>query len=80
MTSDQNAISYFKQDWRSRAKAEILQYVILKWTSALLIGLGTSLVAFFNNIELKLLLVMEVKKNPLKKNRVILPHMVTGGR
>ncbi|WJX17341.1 hypothetical protein P8452_70901 [Trifolium repens] len=31
-------------DWRSRAKAEIVQYVILKWTS---------LVAFFNNIELK---------------------------
>ena len=44
---------YFKQDWRSRAKAEMVQYVILKWTNALLIGLGTSLVAFFNNIELK---------------------------
>ena len=44
---------YFKQDWRSRAKAEIVQYVILKCTSTLLIGLGTSLVAFFNNIELK---------------------------
>jgi hypothetical protein len=27
-----------------------VQYAILKWTFALLIGLGTGLVAFFNNI------------------------------
>ena len=40
----------FKQDWRSRTRAEIVQYVVLKWTLALLIGLGTGLVAFFNNI------------------------------
>ncbi|XP_039685708.1 chloride channel protein CLC-c-like, partial [Medicago truncatula] len=40
----------FKQDRRLGAKAEIVQYAILKWTFALLIGLGTGLVAFFNNI------------------------------
>ncbi|KAJ1400414.1 Chloride channel, voltage gated [Sesbania bispinosa] len=40
----------FKQDWRSKAKAEIGQYVVLKWALALLIGLSTGLVAFFNNI------------------------------
>lgn len=40
----------FKQDWRSRAKAEIIQYVCLKWTFALLIGLGTGLAAFFSTI------------------------------
>ncbi|CAI8611538.1 unnamed protein product [Vicia faba] len=40
----------FKQDWRSRAKSEIVQYVYLKWTFALLIGLGTGLTAFFSNI------------------------------
>jgi chloride channel 7 len=40
----------FKQDWRSRGKTENAQYMILKWTIALLIGLGTGLVAFFNNI------------------------------
>lgn len=40
----------FKQDWRSRARGEIRQYLLLKWMLALLIGLGTGLVAFFNNI------------------------------
>uniref|UniRef100_A0A2P2JYU8 Chloride channel protein n=2 Tax=Rhizophora mucronata TaxID=61149 RepID=A0A2P2JYU8_RHIMU len=40
----------FKQDWRSRKKVEIFQYVFLKWTLALLIGLSTGLVAFLNNL------------------------------
>ncbi|KAL5096245.1 hypothetical protein RYX36_000572 [Vicia faba] len=39
-----------KQDWRSRTKVEIYQYVALKWTLALLIGLITGLVGFFNNL------------------------------
>lgn len=43
----------FKQDWRSRTKSEIFQYVVLKWTLALLIGLGTGLVGFFNNIAVE---------------------------
>jgi len=38
----------FKQDWRSRKKVQIFQYVLLKWAFALLIGLGTGLVGFFN--------------------------------
>lgn len=42
-----------KQDWRSRKKAEIFQYVVLKWTLALLIGLGTGLVGFFNNLAIE---------------------------
>lgn len=40
----------FKQDWRSRKKVEIFQYIFLKWTLVLLIGLSTGLVGFFNNI------------------------------
>lgn len=40
----------FKQDWRSRKKVEIFQYVFLKWTLALLIGLSTGVVGFFNNL------------------------------
>ncbi|KAK7284052.1 hypothetical protein RIF29_13803 [Crotalaria pallida] len=40
----------FKQDWRSRTRVEIYQYVVLKWTLALLIGLFTAFVAFFNNL------------------------------
>ncbi|GAB4855758.1 hypothetical protein Ancab_024403 [Ancistrocladus abbreviatus] len=40
----------FKQDWRSRKKVQIFQYIFLKWALVLLIGLGTGLVGFFNNI------------------------------
>ncbi|KAL3515761.1 hypothetical protein ACH5RR_022663 [Cinchona calisaya] len=43
----------FKQDWRSRTKVEIFQYVFLKWTLALLIGLCTGLVGFFNNLAVE---------------------------
>ena len=43
----------FKQDWRSRKKVQIYQYIVLKWTLALLIGLGTGLVGFFNNLAVE---------------------------
>ncbi|KAI3707806.1 hypothetical protein L2E82_36650 [Cichorium intybus] len=43
----------FKQDWRSRKKVQIFQYVVLKWTLVLLIGIATGLVAFFNNIAVE---------------------------
>ncbi|GJW13594.1 retrovirus-related pol polyprotein from transposon TNT 1-94 [Tanacetum coccineum] len=43
----------FKQDWRSRKKVQIFQYVVMKWTLVLLIGLATGLVAFFNNIAVE---------------------------
>lgn len=43
----------FKQDWRSRKKVQIFQYVVLKWTLALLIGFGTGLVGFFNNLAVE---------------------------
>ncbi|KAJ0081154.1 hypothetical protein Patl1_12422 [Pistacia atlantica] len=43
----------FKQDWRSRKKVQIFQYVILKWAFALCIGLFTGLVGIFNNIAVE---------------------------
>ncbi|CAK9167223.1 unnamed protein product [Ilex paraguariensis] len=43
----------FKQDWRSRSKVQIFQYVVLKWTLSLLIGLSTGVVAFFNNLAVE---------------------------
>ncbi|KAH7681413.1 chloride channel 7 protein [Dioscorea alata] len=43
----------FKQDWRSRKKTQIFQYIALKWTLALLIGLATGLVGFFNNLAVE---------------------------
>ncbi|KAL3843636.1 hypothetical protein ACJIZ3_001039 [Penstemon smallii] len=42
-----------KQDWRSRKRVEIYQYIVLKWTLALLIGLLTGFVGFFNNIAVE---------------------------
>jgi chloride channel 7 len=43
----------FKKDWRSRTKTEIFQYIFLKWTLALLIGLSTGLVGLFNNLAVE---------------------------
>ncbi|KAJ6816447.1 chloride channel protein CLC-c-like isoform X1 [Iris pallida] len=43
----------YKQDWRARKKVQIFQYIVLKWTLALLIGLGTGLVGFFNNLAVE---------------------------
>lgn len=43
----------FKQDWRSRNKVQIFQYVVLKWTLALLIGFSTGVVGFFNNLAVE---------------------------
>ncbi|URE12263.1 Chloride channel protein [Musa troglodytarum] len=43
----------FKQDWRSRKKIQIFQYVLLKWALALLIGLATGVVGFFNNLAVE---------------------------
>uniref|UniRef100_A0A453EAE9 Uncharacterized protein n=1 Tax=Aegilops tauschii subsp. strangulata TaxID=200361 RepID=A0A453EAE9_AEGTS len=43
----------FKQDWRSRKKKHIFQYIIMKWTLVLLIGLLTGLVGFFNNLAVE---------------------------
>ncbi|XWS18027.1 hypothetical protein CRYUN_Cryun32bG0007000 [Craigia yunnanensis] len=43
----------FKQDWRSKEKVEIFQYLVLKWKLAFLIGLGTGLVGFFNNLAVE---------------------------
>ncbi|XP_078173012.1 chloride channel protein CLC-c-like isoform X1 [Carex rostrata] len=43
----------FKQDWRSRQKIQIVEYIVLKWTLAMLIGLLTGLVGFFNNLAVE---------------------------
>ena len=43
----------FKQDWRSAKKSQIFPYVVLKWAFALVIGLVTGLVGFFNNIAVE---------------------------
>lgn len=43
----------FKQDWRTRGKAQILQYICMKWLLCFLVGLIVSLVGFFNNLAVE---------------------------
>lgn len=43
----------FKEDWRARNKVQVFQYIALKWILALLIGLATGLVGFFNNLAVE---------------------------
>ncbi|KAL3532287.1 hypothetical protein ACH5RR_005808 [Cinchona calisaya] len=43
----------FKQDWRSREKIQIVQYIFMKWTLCFLIGFFVSLVGFFNNLAVE---------------------------
>ncbi|KAL8208753.1 hypothetical protein R6Q57_008165 [Mikania cordata] len=43
----------FNQDWRSRSKFQIFQYLSLKWILCLVIGIAVSLVGFFNNLAIE---------------------------
>ncbi|KAH9621951.1 hypothetical protein KSS87_015590 [Heliosperma pusillum] len=44
---------FFKQDWRSREKPQIYQYIFMKWAFVFLIGLIVSLIGFFNNLAVE---------------------------
>ncbi|KAK1434674.1 hypothetical protein QVD17_00423 [Tagetes erecta] len=43
----------FKQDWRSRSKFQIFQYLSLKWILCFVIGIVVSLIGFFNNLAIE---------------------------
>ncbi|CAD6260797.1 unnamed protein product [Miscanthus lutarioriparius] len=72
---------FFKQDWRSRKKKQIFQYIVLKWSLVLLIGLCTGLVGFFNNLAVeniagfKLLLTSDL----MLKHRYFTAFLAYGG-
>ncbi|PSS08425.1 Chloride channel-like protein CLC-g [Actinidia chinensis var. chinensis] len=44
---------FFKQDWRTRSKIQICQYIFMKWTLCFLIGIVVSLVGFANNLAVE---------------------------
>lgn len=44
---------FFKQDWRSRGKIQIFQYIFVKWSLCFLIGFVVSLIGFFNNLAVE---------------------------
>lgn len=48
-----NENDLFKHDWRSRSKVQVLQYILLKWTLALLVGLLTGLIATLINLAVE---------------------------
>ncbi|OWM71440.1 chloride channel protein CLC-b [Punica granatum] len=43
----------FKHDWRSRSKAQVLQYIFLKWSLACLVGLLTGIIATTINLAIE---------------------------
>lgn len=44
---------FFKQDWRSRQKIRIFQYIFMKWLLCFLVGLIVSLIGFCNNLAVE---------------------------
>lgn len=46
-----NENDLFKQDWRSRSKIQVFQYIFLKWKLAFLVGLLTGLIATVINLS-----------------------------
>ncbi|OMO73158.1 Cystathionine beta-synthase, core [Corchorus capsularis] len=44
---------FFKQDWRTRGKVKIFQYIFMKWMLCFLIGAIVSLVGFCNNLAVE---------------------------
>ncbi|KAJ8753175.1 hypothetical protein K2173_017753 [Erythroxylum novogranatense] len=44
---------FFKQDWRSRTKIRIFQYVFMKWLLCFFIGVIVSLIGFANNLAVE---------------------------
>lgn len=43
----------FKQDWRSRVKIQIFQYLVMKWMLCFWIGLIVGLIGFANNLAVE---------------------------
>ncbi|KAL9243373.1 hypothetical protein vseg_017267 [Gypsophila vaccaria] len=76
-----NENDLFKQDWRSRSRIQVLQYVFLKWKLAFLVGLLTGLIATVINLAIeniagyKLLLV----SNYVLQNRYIMGLVMLTG-
>ncbi|KAJ8494009.1 hypothetical protein OPV22_015730 [Ensete ventricosum] len=48
-----NENDLFKHDWRSRSSTEVLQYILLKWTLAFLVGLLTGVTASLINLAIE---------------------------
>lgn len=43
----------FKQDWRSRSRAHIFQYIVLKWAFCFLVGALAGVTGFLTNLAIE---------------------------
>ncbi|XP_014509989.1 chloride channel protein CLC-b [Vigna radiata var. radiata] len=48
-----NENDLFKQDWRSRSRTQVLQYIFWKWALAFLVGLLTGVIATLINLAIE---------------------------
>lgn len=71
----------FKEDWRSRTRIQILQYIILKWTMACLVGLCTGIVALSINMAVENIAGYKFLKTTsyLNQNRYFLAFIILAG-
>ncbi|CAK9189972.1 unnamed protein product [Sphagnum troendelagicum] len=71
----------FRQDWRSRKRVEILQYVVVKWTFVFLVGLFTGIVAFGINLAVENIagLKFVYTVNFMTSERFVLAFLVYAG-
>ncbi|KAL8159794.1 LOW QUALITY PROTEIN: hypothetical protein V2J09_001331 [Rumex salicifolius] len=76
---EMNENDLFKQDWSSRKKIQVVQYMILKWKMAFLIGLLTGLIATLVNLAVENIAVYKLPlvSNCIQSERRI---CVSGGR
>ncbi|KAL8128822.1 LOW QUALITY PROTEIN: hypothetical protein V2J09_017977, partial [Rumex salicifolius] len=71
---------FFKQDWRSRNRVQIYQYVFMKWALCFFVGVIMSLVGFFNNLAVENIAGVKfvVTSNMMLVNRYGLAFLVFG--
>ncbi|XP_043703079.1 putative chloride channel-like protein CLC-g [Telopea speciosissima] len=69
---------FFKQDWRSRDKIQIFQYLFMKWILCFLIGSLTGLVGFFNNLAVENVAGMKfvITSNMMLEHRYVMAFAV----
>ncbi|KAL9445090.1 hypothetical protein AB3S75_018144 [Citrus x aurantiifolia] len=44
---------FFKEDWRTRGRNQMIQYIFMKWSLCFLIGLIVGLIGFLNNLAVE---------------------------
>lgn len=76
-----NENDLFKQDWRSRSRVQVLQYVLLKWKLSFLIGLLTGLIATTINLAIENIAgyKMRTVANYIEEERYFMGFLFLGG-